>query len=77
MLLLVKIKYIRSMENKTIILSVETANAVLQYLASKPYGEVYQLIALMRKDAAEGVGTPAENGGEVQKQDAEKQGKED
>ena len=36
-----------------ITLSMETANAVIQYLSSKPYGEVYQLIALMRKDAAE------------------------
>lgn len=31
---------------------METADAVLQYLATKPYSEVYQLIARMQSDAA-------------------------
>lgn len=39
------------MEKKTITLSMETADAVLQYLATKPYGEVYQLINRMQADA--------------------------
>ena len=41
------------MEKKTITLSMETANAVIQYLSSKPYGEVYQLIARMQADATQ------------------------
>lgn len=40
------------MEKKTITLSMETADALLQYLATRPYGEVYQLIARMQADAA-------------------------
>lgn len=48
------------MEKKTITLSMETANAVLQYLATKPYGEVYQLIAQMQKEAADNAVTNAE-----------------
>lgn len=33
------------MDKKQFIIQEDLANAILQYLASKPYGEVYQLIS--------------------------------
>ena len=32
-----------------VVLEVEKANQLLQYLASKPYAEVYQLVAILQQ----------------------------
>jgi hypothetical protein len=36
---------------KSIDLSIELVNAVLQYMASRPYNEVFQLIAAIQEQA--------------------------
>jgi hypothetical protein len=50
---------------KSIDLSSELVNAVLQYMASRPYGEVFQLIAAIQEQAAKQASsesdTPAES----------------
>jgi hypothetical protein len=38
---------------KEITLSIELANAVLQYLGTRPYQEVFQIIAALQQAAAE------------------------
>jgi hypothetical protein len=41
-------------------LSVETVNAILGYLGTRPYQEVYQLIAAIQAAAAPKEETPSE-----------------
>jgi hypothetical protein len=38
---------------QTITLTVELVNAVLNYLAQRPYGDVHQMIAAVQQQAAE------------------------
>ena len=37
------------MDKKQFIIQEDLANAILQYLASKPYGEVFQLIGALQQ----------------------------
>jgi len=37
------------MDKKQFIIQEDLANAILQYLASKPYGEVFQLISALQQ----------------------------
>ena len=52
---------------QSITLPVELVNAILQYMASRPYGEVFQLVAAIQAQAAQQipatseVDTPAES----------------
>lgn len=50
---------------KSIDLSIELVNAVLQYMASRPYNEVFQFIAAIQEQAAKQTSsesdTPAES----------------
>lgn len=43
----------------TLIMTVEQANALLNYLARRPYGEVFELVAMIqslpKKEAVDGV----------------------
>ena len=41
------------MSNETVTLSVPLVNALLNYLSTRPFAEVYQLIQELQKQAAE------------------------
>jgi hypothetical protein len=48
---------------KEITLTIDLVNAIISYLGTRPYGEVYQLIAEVQRQAAPQV--PAETEAEV------------
>lgn len=55
-------------EQKTVVLSLELVNAVIQYLGTKPFQEVYQLVNAIQQQAQPQLG--AQNEASAPAQDA-------
>jgi hypothetical protein len=47
-------------EQKTVALSLDLVNGVLQYLATKPFQEVFQLVNAIQQQAQGQLGSPDE-----------------